>query len=106
MERNSGPTGREATRKKRSDLVSLGGKLVLHGNHLHEVHPLMPPVLKKSDGGVQAQVPQAALVQQTNAHILDIPGSHAIINLQSTQLLNHLGKHRMKCKVDLSVTTL
>lgn len=69
------------TRKKRTDLVSLGGKLVLHGDHLHEVNAILAPILKKSNGGVQSQISEAALVQQTNTHILDIPCSHPVVNL-------------------------
>ena len=69
------------TRKKRTDLVSLGGKLVLHGDHLHEVDSVLAPVLKKSNRGVQSQISKATLVQQADAHVLDIPCTHPVVDL-------------------------
>ena len=58
---------------------------MLHGNDLHEVHPLMLPVLKKSNGRVEAQVAQAALVEKPHTHILDVPCSHPVVHLMSRQ---------------------
>ena len=76
------------TSKKRIDLVSLGGKLVLHGDHLHEVDTILAPILKKSNGGIQSQVSKATLIQQADTHVLDVPCSHPVVDLHSIT-----GKH-------------